>query len=373
MSAERCNCGTHTKAACDFAGACGPVTATLPAAAAPIEQQDELPITRSTYGTLEACEAEQARRNAAPTDCEHVPYKTKGGPHDDDVIRCAKCGNYLPVAALPAEQAEELPPTNLMTENWSGAPHTAFRHADNSRYTTTTYEDIESVGAALAARQVGIDRVIHDFPALQAFHEKHALGPMLAPSCLCCGQQTHPVMRPAAIKHGELPGIVICETCRNLAARPAPEGKAEPFAWIIARDSDDEWDGGEPMMDKDEADDYMENKCLPGWHLEALYRAAPLPRQAAVRGEWSDKPPTEQAWYWHWNGNQDDAPFPLSVLYSGTAKKCFVSMGQVDEGAVFCDVYGGYWLRMIEPSITTMATAPDQAKGAPATTKKEKS
>jgi hypothetical protein len=79
--------------------------------------------------------------------------------------------------------------------------------------------------AALAARQAGVDRVIHDFPALQAFHIKHALGPMLAPSCLCCGQQTHPVTRPVAIKHGELPGIVICETCRELAARQAPDSR----------------------------------------------------------------------------------------------------------------------------------------------------
>lgn len=64
-------------------------------------------------------------------------------------------------------------------------------------------------------------RMIHDFPALQAFHLKHALGPMLAPSCLCCGQQTHPLTRPVAIKHGELPGIVICATCRDAATPPA--------------------------------------------------------------------------------------------------------------------------------------------------------
>jgi hypothetical protein len=32
----------------------------------------------------------------APITCEHVPYKTTGGPNDDDVIRCRKCGDYLP-------------------------------------------------------------------------------------------------------------------------------------------------------------------------------------------------------------------------------------------------------------------------------------
>lgn len=50
------------------------------------------------------------------TACQHDPYPTKGGSHDDDVIRCRKCGNYLPqksAATLPAspaptEQASEL-------------------------------------------------------------------------------------------------------------------------------------------------------------------------------------------------------------------------------------------------------------------------
>lgn len=56
---------------------------------------------------------------------------------------------------------------------------------------------------------------------------------------------------------------------------PIPEGRAEPFAWIIVRDSTGEHDGGEPMTDKAEAEDYMENRCLPGWHLEALYRITP--------------------------------------------------------------------------------------------------
>ncbi len=65
---------------------------------------------------------------------------------------------------------------------------------------------------ALTASQ---QRMLHDFPLLQQFHTKHALGPMLPPSCLCCGQQTHPLSRPVAVKHMELPEIVICKACKD--------------------------------------------------------------------------------------------------------------------------------------------------------------
>lgn len=70
-------------------------------------------------------------------------------------------------------------------------------------------------------------RMLHDFPHLQQFHTKHALGPMLAPSCLCCGQQTHPITRPVSVKHLELPGIVICKVCKDATTPPAQPAKAE--------------------------------------------------------------------------------------------------------------------------------------------------
>lgn len=74
-----------------------------------------------------------------------------------------------------------------------------------------------------------IARMANDFPRLSEFHTKYALGPMLAPSCLCCGQQTHPLKRPVAIKHGELPGIVICTECRDktIVTHPAPSQSAD--------------------------------------------------------------------------------------------------------------------------------------------------
>ena len=43
---------------------------------------------------------------------------------------------------------------------------------------------------------------------------------------------------------------------------------------------------------------------------------------------------------------------PTSVLYSGTAQKCFVSIGQLGlTEAVFCEKYGGFWQPMTIPAI----------------------
>ena len=52
------------------------------------------------------------------------------------------------------------------------------------------------------------------------FWNKHAMPPMLCPSCLVCGQTTPP--ERAAITHMELPGIVVCFTCRDRATK-SPE------------------------------------------------------------------------------------------------------------------------------------------------------
>lgn len=59
------------------------------------------------------------------------------------------------------------------------------------------------------------ERMWHDYPLLQRFYGKHALGGLAAPSCLCCGQQTHPITRPIAVQHMELPAIVVCKQCKD--------------------------------------------------------------------------------------------------------------------------------------------------------------
>ena len=45
------------------------------------------------------------------------------------------------------------------------------------------------------------------------FFERYALGPMRKPSCFVCGQLPEKI----AITHGDLPGIVVCEKCRDAA------------------------------------------------------------------------------------------------------------------------------------------------------------
>lgn len=62
----------------------------------------------------------------------------------------------------------------------------------------------------------------NDYPILAAFHKKHALGSLMAPSCLVCGQ-----VKDFAIKHAELPDIGVCEDCRNaVSRRPIPDTPA---------------------------------------------------------------------------------------------------------------------------------------------------
>jgi hypothetical protein len=94
-------------------------------------------------------------------------------------------------------------------------------------------------------------------------------------------------------------------------------------------------------------------RCVGSFKWVVPGAQAQNPVADAVRAAiWSADAPTEQRWYWHWSGNPDDAPFPLSVLWSGTAKKCFVSMNQTESGtAEWCDEYGGYWTPIVEPRI----------------------
>jgi hypothetical protein len=63
----------------------------------------------------------------------------------------------------------------------------------------------------------------------RAFYRKHALGPLAAPSCLCCGQLPEKV----AIQHMELPEVVLCEKCRNATwAAPQTEKDAARYRWL---------------------------------------------------------------------------------------------------------------------------------------------
>lgn len=78
-------------------------------------------------------------------------------------------------------------------------------------------------GGDVGARSDDVMR--HDFPALQQFHTKHAMGSLAAPSCLCCGRSTQGV--EIGVQHMELPGIVICKPCKDATAPGDAGGSAE--------------------------------------------------------------------------------------------------------------------------------------------------
>lgn len=70
--------------------------------------------------------------------------------------------------------------------------------------------------------------------------------------------------------------------------------------------------------------------------------------------QWSQTPPSQSGFYWHWNGDEDSAVLPLTVMYSGASGKCFVSIGQYGiTEAVDCDQYGGWWAELKEPNAPT--------------------
>lgn len=72
------------------------------------------------------------------------------------------------------------------------------------------------------------------------------------------------------------------------------------------------------------------------------------------RAAWTQTPPTEQGTYWHWNGDNDCAPLPMFVLWSGSDNKCFVSQGQLGiSHAIMCEDYGGWWMPLFEPELPT--------------------
>jgi hypothetical protein len=105
---------------------------------------------------------------------------------------------------------------------------------------------------------------------------------------------------------------------------------------------------------------YAENGNVRMWS----YRREPVERVALSCGgkvvpytpqpepAWSSSAPENQGEHWHWTGDPDSAPTVITVMWSGSARKCFVPMNQSHSGeAIMCDVYGGYWKRIRRPEI----------------------
>lgn len=81
---------------------------------------------------------------------------------------------------------------------------------------------------ALEAHAARMAQLLEDNRPI-AFHRRHAVGSLAAPSCLCCGKLPEEV----AVKHMELPNIVICKKCHALATAPAQAGEAEPVGEVV--------------------------------------------------------------------------------------------------------------------------------------------
>lgn len=75
--------------------------------------------------------------------------------------------------------------------------------------------------------------------------------------------------------------------------------------------------------------------------------------------EWTQAAPTEQGFYWHWCGDEDASPLPLFVMFSGTSKRCFISLGQFGiQGTPDCAEYGGWWLPIEIPPTPNSTSHP---------------
>lgn len=65
----------------------------------------------------------------------------------------------------------------------------------------------------------------------------------------------------------------------------------------------------------------------------------------ATDGKWVQwQGVNEQGWYWHWNGDEDCIPVPVSVLYTPVEKLYFATMGQLGwTQPQNVEQLGGWW------------------------------
>lgn len=75
--------------------------------------------------------------------------------------------------------------------------------------------------------------------------------------------------------------------------------------------------------------------------------------------EWTQAHPETQDLYWLWMGDEDQEPFPVSIMYSGTSGKCFVAMGQWgwNRHQEFEELEGAWWMLCVPPE-PPKSTAP---------------
>jgi|SRR5579864_9286400 len=81
---------------------------------------------------------------------------------------------------------------------------------------------------------------------------------------------------------------------------------------------------------------------------EAFDSMLEIVRQNRVWVKWDAV--KEGGWYWWWNGDEDAAPCPVSVMYSGTSGTFFATEGQLGwNRAQELSEMRGHWMRLHEP------------------------
>ena len=178
-------------------------------------------------------------------ECETVAHCTKHGcvPKQQALDKMAENARELGLDYEPAQQEPVAAECNFVgTKEWGrcsiehhnlvqSEPHKWPGYQTRLLYTSP--QPAQQQERLTKAEQ----RMVHDFPHLAQFHAKHALGPMLPPSCLCCGHQTNPITHPVAVQHMELPGVVICKSCHDAAlAQPQQEPVAFPTRRSVERE-----------------------------------------------------------------------------------------------------------------------------------------
>lgn len=118
------------------------------------------------------------------------------------------------IRAWLADYADEL------DEQGSTDVAATIRTTVASLTTVTTAEPVAQGEFDAEARSHA--RMIHDFPRLSVFFQKHALGSKLPASCFACGH-----VGERAITHAELADIYVCKTCAERIAK-SPAKSAEP-------------------------------------------------------------------------------------------------------------------------------------------------
>ena len=89
-------------------------------------------------------------------------------------------------------------------------------------------------------------------------------------------------------------------------------------------------------------------------HSEALAYYTQFLMREILKGVtgWRVEPPDDQGLWWWWNGDEDSAPIPIHIGYSGTDGSYFAQSGQYGWNR-FQPVaeMGGQWMRLLEPAM----------------------